>query len=173
MSIGERIRFIRNKRGMTQKYLGTVVGFPEKTADVRMAQYESGSRTPKEELLKKLAEVFDISTEALTAPRLDDYIGVMHTFFALEDLYNLRIDMVDGEPCIRLSEGMDMIYIALQRYMGEWHTWSERLKKGEITREEYDHWRYNYPDYDPYAEYSPLKQFADAAKKKYAKKAKK
>ena len=47
MAIGERIRFIRNLRGMTQKYLGTAIGFTEKTADVRMAQYESGSRTDK------------------------------------------------------------------------------------------------------------------------------
>ena len=29
MAIGERIRFFRNLRGMTQKYLGTVVGFPK------------------------------------------------------------------------------------------------------------------------------------------------
>ena len=50
MAIGERIRFFRNLRGMTQKYLGQVIGFPEKTADIRMAQYESGSRTPKAEL---------------------------------------------------------------------------------------------------------------------------
>ena len=41
MAIGERIRFFRNLRGMTQKYLGQVVGFPEKTADIRMAQYLS------------------------------------------------------------------------------------------------------------------------------------
>ena len=32
MAIGERIRFFRNLRGMTQKYLGQVVGFPEKTS---------------------------------------------------------------------------------------------------------------------------------------------
>ena len=37
MAIGERIRFIRNLRGMTQKWLGQAVGFPPKTADVRMA----------------------------------------------------------------------------------------------------------------------------------------
>ena len=55
MAIGERIRFFRNLRGMTQKYLGQVVGFPEKTADIRMAQYESGSRTPKAELTETLA----------------------------------------------------------------------------------------------------------------------
>lgn len=30
MAIGERIRFFRNLKGMTQKYLGMQVGFPEK-----------------------------------------------------------------------------------------------------------------------------------------------
>lgn len=68
MAIGERIRFFRNLRGMTQKYLGQVVGFPEKTADIRMAQYESGSRTPKTDLTNKLAEVFDISPQVLSVP---------------------------------------------------------------------------------------------------------
>ena len=65
MAIGERIRFIRNLRGMTQKYLGTLVGFPEKTADVRMAQYEAGTRTPKEDLIKALAGALDVSPLAL------------------------------------------------------------------------------------------------------------
>ena len=44
MAIGERIHFFRLLRGMTQKYLGTAVGFPERSADVRLAQYETGSR---------------------------------------------------------------------------------------------------------------------------------
>ena len=45
MAIGERINFFRNMRGMTQKYLGMQVGFPEKSADVRLAQYETGTET--------------------------------------------------------------------------------------------------------------------------------
>lgn len=65
MAIGERIRFFRNLKGMTQKYLGMQVGFPEKTADIRMAQYESGSRTPKADLTNNLANVFGVSTSAL------------------------------------------------------------------------------------------------------------
>lgn len=36
MAIGERIRFFRNLRGMTQKWLGQAVGFPQKTADIRV-----------------------------------------------------------------------------------------------------------------------------------------
>ena len=35
MAIGERIHFFRTMRGMTQKYLGMALGFPEKSADVR------------------------------------------------------------------------------------------------------------------------------------------
>ena len=38
MAISERIHFFRLMRGMTQKYLGTAIGFPEKSADVRLAQ---------------------------------------------------------------------------------------------------------------------------------------
>ena len=91
MAIGERIRFFRNLRGMTQKYLGMQVGFPEKTADIRMAQYESGSRTPKADLTNKLAEIFDISPQALSVPDIDSYIGLMHTLFTLEDRYGLTI----------------------------------------------------------------------------------
>ena len=44
MAISERIRFIRNLRGITQKALGISAGLPEKTADIRIAQYESGVR---------------------------------------------------------------------------------------------------------------------------------
>lgn len=92
MAIGERIRFFRNLCGMTQKYLGQVVGFPEKTADIRMAQYEAGTRTPKEDLTKALAHSLDVSPDALTVPDIDTYIGLMHTLFALEDIYGLTIE---------------------------------------------------------------------------------
>ena len=56
MAIGERIHFFRTMRGMTQKYLGMALGFPEKSADVHLAQYENGSRTPKEDVTAALAK---------------------------------------------------------------------------------------------------------------------
>ena len=146
MAIGERIRFFRNLRGMTQKYLGTVVGFPEKTADIRIAQYESGSRTPKTDLTNKLADVFGVSSSALTVPDIDSYDGLMHTLFTLEDLYGFRIDKIDGELCIRLDKGMGTNYITMSDMFSSWQEQAEKLKKGEITKEEYDKWRYNYPE---------------------------
>ena len=146
MAIGERIRFFRNLRGMTQKHLGQVVGFPEKTADIRMAQYESGSRTPKTDLTNKLANVFGVSTSALTVPDIDSCNGLMHTLFTLEDLYGFRIDKLDDELCIRLDKGMGTNYLKMFDMFSAWQEQAEKLKNGEITKEEYDNWRYNYPE---------------------------
>lgn len=145
MAIGKRIRFFRNLCGMTQKYLGQVVGFPEKTADIRMAQYESGSRTPKADLTNKLAEIFDISPQALSVPDIDSYIGLMHTLFTLEDLYGLKITELDGEVCLHLDKGMGTNYIAMFEMFSAWEEHAEKYKNGEITKGEYDRWRYNYP----------------------------
>lgn len=145
MAIGERIRFFRNLKGMTQKYLGIQVGFPEKTADIRMAQYESGSRTPKADLTNTLAKVFEVSPQALTVPDIDTYNGLMHTLFTLEDLYGLKITELDGEVCLHLDKGMGINYITMFDMFSAWQKQAEKYKNGEITKEEYDHWRYNYP----------------------------
>lgn len=146
MAIGERIRFIRNLRGMTQKYLGTLVGFPEKTADIRMAQYEAGTRTPKEDLTKALANALEVSPFALNVPDIDTDLGFMHTLFAIEDIYGFKIDKLDDEVCIRLDKNRGASYISLLERFTAWQKEAEKYRNGEISKEEYDHWRYTYPE---------------------------
>ena len=96
MAIGERIHHFRLLRGFTQKYLGQQLGFSESQADVRIAQYEKGARSPKENYLNALADIFDVSPHALAVPDIDSYVGLMHTLFTLEDLYGLHIGEIDG-----------------------------------------------------------------------------
>ena len=148
MAIGERIRFIRNLRGMTQKYLGTLAGFPEKTADIRMAQYESGTRTPKEALTKTLAGALDVSPLALEVPDIDSYLGLMHTLFALEDLYGLTVENRDGEVLLRFDPRKGRDAASVSEMVNAWAAVAEKYRAGELTRDEYDRWRYNYPQYD-------------------------
>lgn len=143
MAIGERIRFIRNLRGMTQKWLGVAVGFSQKTADVRMAQYESGTRSPKEELTEKLAEVLDVSPATLNVPNIESYVGIMHTLFTLEDLYSLKIDEVDGEPVIRLNKSAPEYPKMIEMFL-TWQKQAQMWRDGEITKQDYDQWRYNF-----------------------------
>lgn len=148
MAIGERIRFFRNLCGMTQKYLGQVVGFPEKTADIRMAQYESGSRTPKADLTNKLAEVFDISPQALSVPDIDSYIGLMHTLFTLEDRYGLTVEKTENGVSMRVDSRKGKDAAELSEMINAWAEQAKKYRKGDISREDYDKWRYNYPKYD-------------------------
>ena len=145
MAIGERIRYIRNLRGMTQKWLGMAVGFDEKTADVRMAQYESGTRTPKENYVTDIAAALDVSPRALAIPDIESFTSLAHTLFALEDLYGLRIGEIDGELCLRLDKFKGITYLSMFDLFTAWQQQSEKLARDEITEEEYDQWRYNYP----------------------------
>ena len=148
MAIGERIRFFRNLRGMTQKYLGTVVGFPEKTADIRMAQYESGSRTPKSELTENLAGVLGVSPLALSVPDIDSYLGLMHTLFTLEDRYGLTVKKGENGVSMRVDSRKGKDTAELSEMLNAWAEQAEKYRNGDISRDEYDKWRYNYPKYD-------------------------
>lgn len=104
MAIGERIRFFRLLRGMTQKYPGTAAGFSEKSADVRLAQYETGTRTPKADVTAALAQVLDVFQQALSVPDIDSYIGLIHALFTLEENCGLTVSEADGEVCLKVSK---------------------------------------------------------------------
>ena len=164
MAIGERIRFFRNLRGMTQKYLGTVVGFPEKTADIRMAQYESGSRTPKADLTENLAGVLGVSPLALSVPDIDSYLGLMHTLFTLEDRYGLTIEKGENGVSMRVDTRKGKDAAELSEMLNAWAEQAEKYHNGDISREDYDKWRYNYPKYDENSGYVkvPSQTLSDA-----------
>lgn len=164
MAIGERIRFFRNLRGMTQKYLGTVVGFPEKTADIRMAQYESGSRTPKADLTENLAGVFGVSPLALSVPDIDSYLGLMHTLFTLEDRYGLTVEKTENGVSMRVDSRKGKDAAELFEMLNAWAEQAEKYHNGDISREDYDKWRYNYPKYDETSGFVkvPSQQLSDA-----------
>ena len=148
MAIGERIHFFRLLRGMTQKYLGMSLGFPEKSADVRLAQYETGSRTPKADLAAALAEVLDVSPHALSVPDIDSYVGLMHTLFTLEDNYGLKVSDLDGEICLKVDVRKNKDAAQLHEMLWTWREQAAKLEAAEISQEEYDRWRYHYPEYD-------------------------
>ena len=164
MAIGERIHFFRIMRGMTQKYLGMLVGFPERSADVRLAQYETGSRKPKAELTATLAQALDVVPQALDIPDIDSYIGLMHTLFALEDNYGLTITEADGEVCLKVNKDKSKNAAELLKMLSVWKEQADKLSTEEISKEEYDQWRYNYPKFDNSQHWAktPSKELSDA-----------
>lgn len=155
MAIGERIRFFRNLRGMTQKHLGLLLGFPERSADIRVAQYETGMRTPKKDMTISIAKALDVTPAALEVPDIDTRIGFLHTLFALEDFYGLHIGERtgehEGEPFFYFDsddadEGEGIFVYQILKMIQTWKEKALQYQSGEISKEEYDRWRYNYPD---------------------------
>ena len=144
IAISKRIRFFRKLRGMTQKRLGLSVGFPEKTADLRVAQYEIDARGPKAALRERFAVALDISVNALAIPDVETPAGLMHTLFVLEDIYGFQIvDSPEG-LCLRLNEPALPPCGQLRLALQTWYTFRLEMEAGILPKTEYDQWRYNY-----------------------------
>ena len=149
---------------MTMKELGNRLGFSEKTADVRIAQYETAKRLPKADTTEKLAAIFNVSPEALNVPDIDSYIGLTHTLFTLEDIYGLTVSEADGEVCLKVNKdkGREAYELLKMLYAGKEQ--ADKLSSEEISREEYDNWRYHYPEFDTTQRWAkvPSQELSDA-----------
>jgi transcriptional regulator with XRE-family HTH domain len=92
------LKFVRRFRRLTQKELGLLMGYSEKTADVRIAQYEKNARTPNAETTAKLAEVLKVSpvvfSPTICASR-EDLLQSMYWLFLMKgggDIYDCETE---------------------------------------------------------------------------------
>lgn len=82
-SLGQRLKFVRKYRCMTQKELGILLGYPEDQADIRIAQYENNSRKPKTKTVEKLASVLDVSTAVFSTTICSSREDLLQSLFWL------------------------------------------------------------------------------------------
>lgn len=61
MGIGDRIRALRTNAGMTQIELANKLNISNST----LSQYESGARTPSDDMKLKIAALFQVSIDSL------------------------------------------------------------------------------------------------------------
>lgn len=144
MKTCNRLRYFRKRRNLTQKELGMMLGFRESCADVRIAQYESGLREPREKLRAAMSDALNISPQALTIHSLATTTSLMHLLFAIEDIYGLTIECRDGLLFLNPGYTGTSAGNNLLSCLAEWYEKRVDLLRGRITREEYDDWRYNY-----------------------------
>ena len=150
MSIGERIKKARVFRGMTQKELGIAVGFNEKNADVRIAQYESNTRRPKDSLIYKMADVLDVGFFTLYEPRPHNAESIMYSLFDQgNDPMRVQLEEVLTTNGLQRPQKRIAIiynYDHMDEYLREWKLRREQVLNHTITVEEYTEWVVNWPD---------------------------
>ena len=95
-----------------------------------------------------MPECWGGSPLALSVLDIDSYLGLIHTLFTLEDRYGLKIDEADGEVCLKVDVPKNKDAADLHKMLCSWRQAAAMLKAGEITQEEYDRWRYRYPEFD-------------------------
>lgn len=93
----------------------------------------------------------------------------MHTLFALEDIYGLTISETDGEVCLKISKDKGKAAEELLQMLTAWQEQAAKLTTEEISREEYNQWRYNYPKFDTTQQWAnvPSKELSDALVKTF------
>ena len=72
----------------------------------------------------------------------------MHTLFTLEDVYGLTVSETAGEVCLKVNKDKGKEAYELLQMLYAWKEQADKLSAGEISKDDYDRWRYYYPKYD-------------------------
>ena len=143
MQIGQRIKQARLHRGMTQKELGLAVGFEESTADVRIAQYESSTRTPKADMRDKLGEALNINPRYFFNSDLYAAEDIMFLLFELDGVN--RLDLTPFKDGTRTRVNVHVNYNLVDDFLVDWMKKKQALADGAITKQDYTEWVLTWP----------------------------
>jgi len=166
MQINERIKRVREYRKMTQKELGVALGGSERSATVRVGQYETGARIPKKESAIALSKVLQCNyINFYDGADLGNANRIMMNFFWLEELlgdsmYIFQLQKYNDKEDSRIAYGMfndyqydgvfppvaiALNYNMINDFMREWAFRYQELRNKEISRDEYFEWKLNWP----------------------------
>ena len=98
MNIGDKIKLVRRHRGLTQQQLGILIDIKNGAAN-RIAQYETGYRTPKAEIVEKIAKVLNVREETFYMPN-DTIVDLIRTLIWYDWEHSLPFqDFGDSTQC--------------------------------------------------------------------------
>ena len=134
---GKQLKTIRCHRNMTMKQLGMALGFDDSTAAIRIAQYDSDTRSPKPEMSLAVAKALNVHPNRLL-PTPDNPIDAI-----IEQLLWLE----DSETSCFYRESS-----RLAGFLTQYWWQKSRLLAGEISREEFLEWKLQWPEAAPMCE---------------------
>lgn len=97
--MGKRLKYLRDKSGLSQKFVAEKIGVKNNT----LSGYEAGDREPSSEILGKIAQFYEVTTDFLigvsdeptfTKGEVGFLNDINLSLEQIKDKYNL---MVDGE----------------------------------------------------------------------------
>ena len=62
--------------------------------------------------------------------------------------YKQKVTVEEKVSCLRLDKSKGTTYLQMFDILHAWREEAGKLERGEISKEEYDRWRYRYPEFD-------------------------
>lgn len=101
MDIGEKIKYLRTEKGITQKELASKLG----TSQQNLAQYENGKRNPKPETLKRIADALEVPISSLGF-----YDMIVDSILDQAKPLSMNVlDLFAGQPTNIAQRGLDVL----------------------------------------------------------------
>lgn len=151
-TIGERIKFLRKKRGYNQTELANLLGKSLRT----IQKYESGEIEVSIAMVNELAKVLDTTSTYLLGYQAGDFkfdcfSDVMECLFQLEKIVGLNFSVetkrpphYDGWKCSITFDGKDKnadLNADMCLFLEEWEDERESFKTHFSDLQYYEHWK--------------------------------
>ena len=88
LHVGKRIKYFRERRGLTQKQLGNAAGILEAT----IRKYEIGQRNPKPDQIAKIADALGVTPYALSPAEIETDADVISLILAIDEIVGITFD---------------------------------------------------------------------------------
>ncbi|HIT72312.1 hypothetical protein B5E58_11370 [Tyzzerella sp. An114] len=80
--LSKRLKFLRKEKGVNQKKLGDFLGYGYSA----ISNYESGRNEPSLDILIKIADYFEVSTDYLLGRAINNSEEIKNIFYKIEKL---------------------------------------------------------------------------------------
>ena len=141
MTIGEKIKIARTLRGFTQKELASLIELP----DVRIRQYETNIRTPKDVQLQSIANALGVPFCFFNTHSLETKDDIMQTLFELNAETGIHIIPINSDNDENTQYAISFNDASLNNLLAKWYQ-QQQEENTHYLNTPYTEWEITYPD---------------------------
>ena len=132
ITLGEKIKFHRTMKGLTQKQLGDMTGIHE----VSIRKYELNKTTPKKEQLLKIANCLGVPYNEFLELKITTDSDILPLMFAIDEVF--KMDIISSESD---TYGIRFKNKFLNYFLQDWQSVKALSEAGQLSDEDYRLWK--------------------------------
>ena len=139
LSQGARLEYVRRLRHMNQDDVAEYFGFGGTDPHKTFNSYETNYRSPSKERLKEIAELYEVSVNAIKKYDFNNPIDVVYFYMWLEEEFPYY-EIIFENDSYEKTDYNEIVQCAFR----EWKLMREKRENFEISDDEYLEWKLNF-----------------------------